>query len=104
MELGPESGRASPFSPLGDVAGGTTTWIVLLPVGATPLTWKLMLARTPPVWLVTSAARAELGRLTSIWPGVAVLAVKVHVPLGGGLVSRAPWVTSEFDTVKTVGS
>src|SRR5262249_42169607 len=104
MELGPEWGVALLKTLLGDSSGGTTMWIALGPVGAKPLTWKLMLARTPPVWLVMSAARDELATPMSTSPGVDVLGVKVHVPLGGRLVSRAPWVTSAFDTVKTVGS
>src|SRR5262249_55063423 len=76
---------------------------MLGPTAATPRTWKLMLARTPPVWLVTSVA-SEPATVMSISPAVCVFGVKVHVPLGGGLVSSDPGVTSVSDTEKTVGS
>src|SRR5437879_6005419 len=91
-------------SPLGDVSVGPTTWMVLLPVGAAPLMWKLMLASTPPVVEATSFAGPELDKLISTSPGVAALGWKVHVPEGGWLVRRGPALMSAFDTVKTVGS
>src|SRR5262245_49749855 len=80
-------------------------WMLLGPLGAAGLTWELMLAKTPPVLTVMSFEKAAgPTAVTSIWPAVAVLIVNDQAPLGGGLLSSAPWVTSEFVTVKAAVS
>src|SRR5262245_56161377 len=104
MENGPLSGIARLLAPLGEIAGGTTTWIVLPPTGALPRIWKVMVASTPPVTLVMSAPRLGLVRLISTSPARAVLAAATHVPLAGGLVISVPRAMSVLPTVKTVGS
>src|SRR6266542_262557 len=84
---------------------GVATRIVLVPVGAVAPTWKFTLAKRPPVVLVTLAAVLELTALMNTSPGVPVaVTLKLHVPLGGGLVRSDPGVTSASATLKTVGS
>src|SRR5439155_1066935 len=51
------SGIARLLAPFGDTPGGTTAWIVLLPVGSLLRLWNLMVVSTPPVSVKTSAAR-----------------------------------------------
>src|SRR5262245_57338256 len=84
---------------------GVATRMVLVPGAAVAATWKFTFAKRPPVVAVTLAAGLGLTALMNTSPGVPVaVTLKFHVPLGGGLVSSDPGVTSASATLNTVGS